>query len=271
MDEPTSSLTPAEFERLAVLIADLAAKRRLDHLCLAQDGRGVPRLRDRDHPARRQEVVDVVMTETTESAVVARMVGRELAPAEHKALRMTEIVLDVAGLSRGTAVRDASFQASARRGARHFRPRRRRAHRAAAPLAGVDKPDGGEIRIDGKALTLGNPRAAIAAGLGLLPEERKREGIVARRSIRSNMASLDAPVFALRLRRPTGLAAGEPDADGDVEPQAARRSSGRSGSSPAATSRRRSSAAGSRPVPAFSSSTSRRAASMSAPRPRSTP
>ena len=42
MDEPTSSLTPAEFERLAVLIAELAAQGRLDHLRLAQDGRGVP-------------------------------------------------------------------------------------------------------------------------------------------------------------------------------------------------------------------------------------
>ena len=44
MDEPTSSLTPHEFERLAVLIERLAAQGRLDHLRLAQDGRGVPGL-----------------------------------------------------------------------------------------------------------------------------------------------------------------------------------------------------------------------------------
>ena len=52
MDEPTSSLTPAEFERLAVLIADLAEQGSLDHLCFAQNGRGFPRLRHRDYPPR---------------------------------------------------------------------------------------------------------------------------------------------------------------------------------------------------------------------------
>ena len=53
MDEPTSSLTPAEFERLVLLIEQLARERRLDHLRLAQDGRGVPALPARDDPARR--------------------------------------------------------------------------------------------------------------------------------------------------------------------------------------------------------------------------
>ena len=42
MDEPTSSLTPSEFERLAEVIAGLARDGVVDHLCLAQDGRGVP-------------------------------------------------------------------------------------------------------------------------------------------------------------------------------------------------------------------------------------
>jgi ribose transport system ATP-binding protein len=54
-------------------------------------------------------------------------------------------------------------------------------------LAGVDRPDAGEIRVEGRSIPAGRPRAAIAAGLGLLPEERKRDGIVARRSIRSNI------------------------------------------------------------------------------------
>ena len=51
-----------------------------------------------------RKVVDVVMKDTTESAVIARMVGRELAHAEHKGFARDEIVLEVSGLTRGTVV-----------------------------------------------------------------------------------------------------------------------------------------------------------------------
>ena len=187
MDEPTSSLTPAEFERLALLIAELASKgvsiiyvsHKMDEVfrvcqtaTILRDGR---------------KVTDVVMRETDEAGVVARMVGRELAVAEHKSFAGDEIMLEVDNISRGNAVHDASLRLhkgevigiSGLVGAGRTELLRL--------IAGVDKPDGGEVRIEGKALKPGNARAAIAAGLGLLPEERKRDGIVARRSIRSNI------------------------------------------------------------------------------------
>jgi ribose transport system ATP-binding protein len=188
MDEPTSSLTPAEFERLAVLIAELAAQgvsiiyvsHKMDEVFRVCETATI--LRDG------RKVTDVVMRDTTESAVIARMVGRELANAEHKGFARDEIVLEVAGLTRGTAVREASFElrkgevlgVSGLVGAGRTELLRL--------IAGVDRPEAGEIRVEGRDLALGSPRAAIAAGLGLLPEERKREGIIARRSVRSNIA-----------------------------------------------------------------------------------
>src|SRR3954464_6352447 len=203
MDEPTSSLTPAEFERLAVLIAELAAQgvsiiyvsHKMDEVFRVCETATI--LRDG------RKVIDVVLKDTTESAVVARMVGRELANAEHKGFARDEVVLEVAGLTRGAAaggagdltglthgtpVREVSFQLrkgevlgiSGLVGAGRTELLRL--------IAGVDRPDAGEIRVEGRSLALGSPRAAIAAGLGLLPEERKREGIVARRSVRSNIA-----------------------------------------------------------------------------------
>lgn len=188
MDEPTSSLTPAEFERLAVLIAELAAKgvsiiyvsHKMDEVFRVCDTATI--LRDG------RKVTDVVMSETSESAVIARMVGRELAAAEHKGFAQEDVVLEVSGLSRGTAVRDASLKlhrgevlgVSGLVGAGRTELLRL--------IAGVDKPDSGEIRLKGGPLSLGNPRIAIASGFGLLPEERKREGIIARRSVRSNIA-----------------------------------------------------------------------------------
>ncbi|MET0428059.1 MAG: sugar ABC transporter ATP-binding protein [Microvirga sp.] len=187
MDEPTSSLTPAEFDRLAVLIQELAAKgvaiiyvsHKMDEVfrvcrtaTILRDGR---------------KVDDVVLADTTEQGVVARMVGRELATAHHHGFATGEVMLDVRGLSRGTAVQDATFQLrkgevlgiSGLIGAGRTELLRL--------LAGVDRPDAGEIRVEGRPIATGRPRAAIAAGLGLLPEERKRDGIVARRSIRSNI------------------------------------------------------------------------------------
>ena len=187
MDEPTSSLTPAEFERLAVLIGQLAAKgvsiiyvsHKMDEVFRVCSTATI--LRDG------KKIADVVLEDTTESAVVARMVGRELATAHHQGFAQDDIVLDVAGLSRGTAVRDASFQL--RRGEVLGISGLVGAGRTELLrlVAGVDRADAGEIRIDGRRLRQGSPRAAIAAGLGLLPEERKRDGIVARRSIRSNI------------------------------------------------------------------------------------
>ena len=126
-------------------------------------------------------------------------------------------------LSRGTAVRDASFQLrkgevlgiSGLVGAGRTELLRL--------IAGVDRPDGGRDPRRRPSLALGSPRAAIAAGLGLLPEERKREGIVARRSVRSNIALASMRRFSrLRLRAPAGARRRERSADARPEPQAAR-------------------------------------------------
>lgn len=187
MDEPTSSLTPAEFERLAVLIAELASKgvsviyvsHKMDEVfrvchnaTILRDGR---------------KVADVVMRDTNEGEVVTRMVGRELAVAEHKSFTQSETMLEVENLGRGEAVRNASFKLrkgevigiSGLVGAGRTELLRL--------IAGVDHPDTGAVRVRGQSLPLGNARAAIAAGLGLLPEERKRDGIIAKRSVKSNI------------------------------------------------------------------------------------
>lgn len=188
MDEPTSSLTPAEFDRLAILIADLA-KRGVSVIYVSHKMDEVFQVcHDATILRDGRKVTDMVMAQTSESEVVARMVGRELATAEHRSFATDEPVLSISGLARGRAVRDVSFDLrkgevlgiSGLVGAGRTELLRL--------IAGADRPDQGEIRVHGKALTLGNPRAAISAGVGLLPEERKREGIVAGRSIRSNIA-----------------------------------------------------------------------------------
>jgi ABC-type sugar transport system ATPase subunit len=55
-------------------------------------------------------------------------------------------------------------------------------------LFGADPREAGEIRLDGRLLDIRSPADAIAAGIGLLPEDRKTQGLVLAHSVRENFA-----------------------------------------------------------------------------------
>ncbi|TIM94978.1 MAG: sugar ABC transporter ATP-binding protein [Mesorhizobium sp.] len=198
MDEPTSSLTPSEFERLAQVITGLArdgvavvyVSHKLDEVF------GICR---RATIMRDGVVVDSVdLKDLSEKAVVAMMVGRELAQEHHNSHATNKVMLSARGLSSTTKVRNVSFDLH--RGevlgiAGLVGSGRTELLRL---LAGADRATAGTIAIDGKAARFAGPRDAIAAGIGLVPEERKREGIVPLRSITSNMALASMNVFAPR-------------------------------------------------------------------------
>lgn len=88
---------------------------------------------------------------------------------------------------------------------------RSRAGGAGGRLA-ADPEATGEVRVRGKALPLGNPQASLAAGLGLLPEDRKRQGLVLTMNCRENTSLAILPRLArlgfLDLGRERALAAG---------------------------------------------------------------
>ncbi|RUU82213.1 sugar ABC transporter ATP-binding protein [Mesorhizobium sp. M7A.F.Ca.MR.362.00.0.0] len=198
MDEPTSSLTPSEFERLAQVITGLArdgvavvyVSHKLDEVF------GICR---RATIMRDGVVVDSVdLKDLSEKAVVAMMVGRELAQEHHNSHATNKVMLSARGLSSATKVRNVSFDLH--RGevlgiAGLVGSGRTELLRL---LAGADRATAGTIAIDGKAARFAGPRDAIAAGIGLVPEERKREGIVPLRSITSNIALASMNVFAPR-------------------------------------------------------------------------
>lgn len=188
MDEPTSSLTPSEFERLAELIKTLSEKgvsiiyvsHKMDEVFQVCQRATI--LRDGKHVA----VVDIA--DETESSIVSKMVGREVLHAAHTSYATTEEILAVDGLGRGKAVIDANF--TLHRGevlgiSGLVGSGRTELMRL---IAGLDQPSTGQIRVMEKSVRAHDPRAAIRAGIGLVPEERKREGIVHARSVASNMA-----------------------------------------------------------------------------------
>jgi ribose transport system ATP-binding protein len=188
MDEPTSSLTPSEFESLAVIIEKLAAS-GVSIIYVSHKMDEVFRICHRGSVMRDGQLVGVVdLKQTATEDVIAMMVGRELVHEEHKSHATSQKRLEVKNLSSAIShVRDVSFDVH--RGevlgvAGLVGSGRTELLRL---LAGVDSIVSGSVSIDGKQLKLANPRAAINAGIGLLPEERKREGIIPIRPVSTNM------------------------------------------------------------------------------------
>jgi rhamnose transport system ATP-binding protein len=58
----------------------------------------------------------------------------------------------------------------------------------ARAIFGIDRWDAGAVRIDGKPLPPASPTAAMAAGIGLVPEDRRQQGLVMDFSIERNVA-----------------------------------------------------------------------------------
>jgi len=189
MDEPTAALTAHETARLLDVIRDLRSggigivyiSHRLDEILAIADR--VMVLRDGANVDERP------IERVTRGELIERMVGRELKdefPA--RSVKLGPPRLEVTGLGRGGAVRDVSF--SVRRGEILALTGLVGAGRTETVrlLFGADPRETGEIRLDGRLLTIRTPRDAVAAGIGLLTEDRKLEGLVLGASVRENFA-----------------------------------------------------------------------------------
>ncbi|MGE0455243.1 MAG: sugar ABC transporter ATP-binding protein [Vicinamibacteria bacterium] len=189
MDEPTSSLTETEIHELFAAIARLTARgvgviyisHRLEEV--ARVGHRVTVLRDGQLVATRP-VADVTVPE-----LVRLMANRDL--KEHFPRQRTqpgEELLRVEDLRRGKALRGVSLVLC--RGevvgiAGLLGAGRSELARA---IFGADRPESGRVLIKGREVRVTTPEDGIGAGLGLLPEDRKTEGLVLGLSVRDNVA-----------------------------------------------------------------------------------
>lgn len=194
MDEPTAALTAREVERLLGIIRELKTQgigviyitHRLEEVFAIADRITV--LRDGANVGGRPA------GEVTREALIEMMVGRELKDEFPKRdAAVGEPRLAVKGLRRGRAVRDVSFEV--RRGEILALTGLIGAGRTETVrlIFGADRRDAGEILLDGRPLTIRNPRDAINAGLGLLTEDRKLQGLVLGHSVRENFGLPNLP------------------------------------------------------------------------------
>jgi ABC-type sugar transport system ATPase subunit len=188
-DEPTSSLTRREAELLMAMIRRLRDQgigiiyisHRMEEVFDLCDR--VTVLRDGRYVATR----DVAATSMGE--LVHMIVGRDLeSPAARVEAAAGAVVLEVRHLCKRGMLRDISF--SLRRGEIV----------GLSGLVGAGRTelartifcdllaDEGEVLVDGKPFRGRNPRHAIAAGIGLVPEDRKEQGLVTSLSVMSNIS-----------------------------------------------------------------------------------
>ncbi|RVS14474.1 sugar ABC transporter ATP-binding protein [Raoultella ornithinolytica] len=188
MDEPTSSLTPREFDRLAELISDLKAM-GVSLIYVSHKMNEIFKVCDRATIMRDGRQVGVVnICDEDEESIVSKMVGRKIEKLEHNSYVTEREVLRVENLSRGGAVSDASFTVRAGEvlgiaglvGAGRTELMKL--------IAGIDKRSSGNVFVNGKAVRNHNVTAAIRSGIGLVPEDRKKEGIIKERAVKMNMA-----------------------------------------------------------------------------------
>jgi ABC-type sugar transport system ATPase subunit len=189
MDEPTAALTPHEVERLFAIVRDLRA-RGLGIIYISHHIEEVFALSDRIQVLRDGRPVDTRPTpEVTRDRLIEMMVGRKLEaefPRRVPAIGPARLV--VHDLTRAPRVRGVSFEI--RRGEVLGLTGLVGAGRTetARLLFGADRPESGTIELDGRPLRLRGPRDAVRAGICLLTEDRKQQGLVLGQSVLENFA-----------------------------------------------------------------------------------
>ncbi len=187
MDEPTATLTPREVASLHAIIQDLKSQgigiiyisHRLEEI-FAIAGR-VTVLRDGENVGSR------AVEDISRKDLIELMVGRKL-ENEYPARTPSPgaIALEVNGLNRRPDVKDVSL--NVRRGEIVALTGLVGSGRTetARLIAGADRAESGEIKIDGHRAEIRSPAAAIAAGVCLLTEDRKSQGLIGKQSVLEN-------------------------------------------------------------------------------------
>ena len=179
MDEPTAALSDQEVAALFRAITRLKA-RGVAIVYTTHKMDEVFRLADRISVLRDGHLVGTApASELNAAKLITMMVGRELAdvfPVRHSP--SDEILLEVSGLTREPAYRDISFQVG--RGEVVALAGLMGAGRTevVSAIYGLQPASGGQICLKGKPLTIRNPQDALAAGIGMVTEDRKGLGLI---------------------------------------------------------------------------------------------
>lgn len=193
LDEPTSSLTAHEVDSLLALIRRLVTN-GVAVIYVSHRMNEIARVADIVTVVRDGRIVETLPIEKASVAVVTEaMVGEGYKHLdEEAATRVSDptqpVVLHVDGLSDGTRVHDVSLEV--RRGEIVGLAGLLSSGRTETleMIAGLREVKRGTITIDGKKTRRLTPGRALGKGVALVPEDRKKDGLVLSLSVEENMA-----------------------------------------------------------------------------------
>ncbi len=202
MDEPTSSLTLSETERLLQVVTELRAQ-GVSIIYISHRLGEVEQIADRVEVLRDGKNAGTLTGEgIRHDALVTLMVGRDIAAADKAQAAATKTPrFQVRGLQTARyPERTVSFSIGAGEilgfaglvGAGRTE--------VAQALFGVERARGGSVLLDNKAISITSPQDAIASGIYLIPEDRRRFGLITDMVLRENVT-----LPALRRVAPAGL------------------------------------------------------------------
>ena len=192
LDEPTSSLDDKEVAMLFQLMRDLRS-RGVGIVFVTHFLEQVYEVSDRITVLRNGELVgEYAVKDLPQVELVAKMIGKslddlaELEQFQKGKGAQDEIVYEAEELSSSEC---RPFDFRIRKGEVNGFTGLLGSGRSESVRAifGADQVTGGKVKINGKAVRISNPHEAMKNGIGYLPEDRKRDGIIADLSVRENI------------------------------------------------------------------------------------
>lgn len=190
MDEPTSSLTASESNALFALIDRLQA-RGISIIYISHRMEEIFRITDRITVLRDgRHILTADTADLTMGAVIDAIVGRSMEEAfewhERAVDRSVAALLEVRDLSARGEIHDISFDLYPGEilGVAGLMGSGRT--EMARAIFGIDAREHGDIRVLGKTVDIRSPDDAIAAGISLVPEDRRSQGLVLEHTVREN-------------------------------------------------------------------------------------
>src|SRR4051812_4751744 len=191
MDEPTTSLTSRETDRLFEVIAALKSQ-GIAIIYISHRMEEVYQLADRVSVLRDSGYVGTLeRSDLSASRLVSMMVGRDLSAFYKKDHRPPDskraVALSVRDMSDGHLVKNCSFDLHKGEVLALAGLVGSGRTELARLIFGADRHTAGTLELDGKPVSIGSPREAIDAGIAYLTEDRKELGLFLDMSISDNI------------------------------------------------------------------------------------